>query len=103
MSFDATPTNMTAILVVCLALSGIIMLLRKRYDSNLPLLFYFAAMVFTHMFERPVNPYIMYGGLAFALLLRFEFMGGVVMRVVSLFAVDGLLTVVCAMMSDVLV
>ncbi len=102
MDFNATPTNMTAILVVCLALVAIVFLLRKRYDSNLPLLFYFFAIIFTRLFDRPVNPFILYGGLAFAMILRFEFMGGVVMRIVSFFAVAGLFTVVWAMMADVL-
>ena len=32
-------TNLTALLVVCLAVLTVIFLLRKRYDSNLPLLF----------------------------------------------------------------
>ena len=58
------------------AVVAMIMLLRKRYDSNLPLLFYVVAIVFSRLFDRPVNPFVMYGGLAFALLLRFEFMGG---------------------------
>jgi hypothetical protein len=102
MSFNATPTNMTAILVVCLALAAIFMLLRKRYDTNLPLLFYFVAIVFTRLFDRPVNDFVLYGGLAFALLLRFEFMGGVVMKIISFFAVAGLFSVVWSMMSDVL-
>src|SRR5258708_35158699 len=74
MVFDATPTNMTEILVVALAVVALIMLMRKRYDSNLPLLFYFFAVLFTNAFDRPVNPFVMYGSLAFALLLRFEFM-----------------------------
>jgi len=102
MSFNASPTNMTAILVIVLALVAIVMLLRKRYDSNLPLLFYFVAVVFTRLFDRPVSPFIMYGGLAFALLLRFEFMGGLIMKIVNFCAVLGLFTVVWAMMTDVL-
>jgi hypothetical protein len=102
MNFNATPTNMTAILVVCLAVVAIFMLLRSRYDTNLPLIFYFAAMLFTHLFDRPVSPYIMYGGLAFALLLRFEFMGGMVMKIVNFFAMAGLFVMVWAMMADVL-
>jgi hypothetical protein len=102
MSFNATPTNMTAILVVCVALVAIVFLLRKRYDSNLPLLFYFVAIMFTRLFDRPVNPFIMYGGLAFALVLRFEFMGGVVMKIVNFLAVIGMFTVVCSLMADVL-
>jgi hypothetical protein len=100
--FNATPTNMTALLVIALALAAIVVLLRKRYDSNLPLLFYFIAVVFTRLFDRPVSPFILYGGLAFALLLRFEFMGGIVMKIVNFGAVAGLFTMVWAMMSDVL-
>jgi hypothetical protein len=100
--FNATPTNMTEILVVCLALVAIVMLLRSRYDSNLPLVFYFAAMLFTNLFDRRVNPFILYGGLAFALLLRFEFMGGVVMKIICYCATAGLFVMVWAMMSDVL-
>jgi hypothetical protein len=49
-------------------------LMRKKYDSNLPLLFYFIALVFTNMTDRNVNPYLMMVGLGFALVLRFEFM-----------------------------
>ena len=50
-------------------------LLRKKFDSNLPLLFYFVALVFTNMSSLSVNPYLMITGLALALVLRFEFMG----------------------------
>jgi hypothetical protein len=102
MIFDATPTNMTEILVVVLAVVGIIMLMRKRYDSNLPLLFYFFALLFTNLFDRPVNPYLMYGSLAFALLLRFEFMNAGFSKFIAFFAATGLCAMVWAMMSDVL-
>jgi hypothetical protein len=50
------------------------LLMKKKYDSNLPLLFYFVALIFTNMTDRSVNPYLMIAGLAFALLLRFEFL-----------------------------
>lgn len=61
-------------LVVALALVAITFLLRKKYDSNMPLLFYFVAMVFTNLTSISVNPYLMIVGLALALVLRFEFM-----------------------------
>jgi hypothetical protein len=51
-----------------------VFLMRKKYDSNLPLLFYFVAVIFTNMSDRSVNPYLMVVGLGLALLLRFEFM-----------------------------
>jgi hypothetical protein len=72
--FDANSLNVSTLLVVSLAVVAMALLLRKRYDSNLPLLFYFVALIFTNMSDRAVNPYLMVVGLAFALLLRFEFM-----------------------------
>jgi len=74
MDFDSTPLNMTTLLVVSLALVSLFLIFRKRYDSNLPLLFYFVAVLFTNVTDREVNPYLLYTGLAFALLLRFEFL-----------------------------
>jgi hypothetical protein len=102
MYFNASPTNMTELLVVCLAVVAIFMLVRKRYDSNLPLLFYFLAVVFTNAFDRPVNPAILYGGLAFCLLLRFEFMGSGISKLVAFLANAGLVVMIWVMMSDVL-
>lgn len=74
MDFEATSLNISTLLVVSLAIVAMVLLMRKRYDSNLPLLFYFVALIFTNVTERSVNPYLMVVGLAFALLLRFEFM-----------------------------
>src|SRR5690349_18878922 len=102
MAFEATPTNFTEILVCVLAVVAIIMLLRKRYDSNVPLLFYFIAVLFTNWADRPVNPIVLYGSLAFALLLRFEFMNNTFTKVVAFFAGTGLCAVIWAMMSDVI-
>jgi hypothetical protein len=72
--FDANSSNITTLLVAALAVVAMVLLLKKKYDSNLPLLFYFVALIFTNMSDRTVNPYLMVVGLAFALLLRFEFM-----------------------------
>ena len=102
MYFNPTPANMTELLVVCIAVVAVLMLLRKRYDSNLPLLFYFLAVVFTNAADRPVNPAIMYGGLAFCLLLRFEFMGTGFSKLVAFLANAGLVLMIWVMMSDVL-
>ena len=103
MSFNATPTNMTELLVVSLAVGALIMLLKKRYDSNLPLLFYFLAVVFTNAVDRQVNPAILYGGLAFSLVLRFEFMGSGISKLVAFLANAGLVLMIWVMMTDVLV
>jgi len=75
MYFDATPINMTIILVVALAIIAIVLLLRGRYNSNLPLLYYSAALAVNSLADRGLSPYLLYSGIAFALILRFEFMG----------------------------
>ena len=75
MYFDATPMNMTIMLVVALAIIAIFLLSRGRYDSNLPLLYYSAALALTLMSDRGLPLMLLYSGIAFALVLRFEFMG----------------------------
>src|SRR3954469_9330758 len=75
MYFDATPMNMTILLVVALAIIAIILLSRGRYDSNLPLLYYSAALSLSVMTDRGLPLVMLYTGIAFALILRFEFMG----------------------------
>ena len=88
--------------MVCLAVVSVVMLLKKRYDSNLPLLFYSLAVLFTNGADRPVQPVILYGGLAFCLLLRFEFMGSGFSKFVAFLANAGLVAMIWVMMSDVL-
>jgi hypothetical protein len=72
--FDSSSVNITELLVAALAIVAMALLMKKKYDSNLPLMFYFVALLFTNMSDRSVNPYLMVVGLGFALLLRFEFM-----------------------------
>jgi hypothetical protein len=75
MYFDATPMNMTIMLVVALAIIAIFLLSRGRYDSNVPLLYYSAALALSVMTDRGLPLILLYSGIAFALVLRFEFMG----------------------------
>jgi hypothetical protein len=75
MYFDTTPLNITTMLVVALAVVALVLLLRGRYDSNVPLLFYAVTVGLISVTDRSLNTYLLYSGLAFALVLRFEFMG----------------------------
>ena len=75
MDFQATPLNITTLLVVALAVVALTYLFRGRYDSNVPLLFYSATLLLTTLSDRSVNVYLLYSGIALALILRFEFMG----------------------------
>jgi hypothetical protein len=101
MYFDATPGNVTALLVVSLALVTIIFLMQKRYDSNLPLLFYFISLSFQNMADRQLNPYLMYSGLLLALTLRFEFMGQSFTKFIAFCTTMALLAIVWIMLADI--
>jgi hypothetical protein len=94
-------TNLTELLVACLAVVAAVLVLRKRYDSNLPLLFYFTVILFSNMSERELNPYLLYSGVILAMLLRFEFMGGSFAKVVAMFSTVALGVIIWTMMSDV--
>jgi hypothetical protein len=98
---DGTPLNLTTLIVVALALVGIIMLVRKRYDSNLPLFFYFVVLVFTNSTDRELNPLLLYIGLIFALLLRFEFMNNSFSKVVAFIATGSMSLIVFIFLSEV--
>jgi len=103
MGFNPTPTNMVAALVSTLAVVGIFSLISKKYDSNIPLLFYAFAVTFTNMFNRPVHPWILYGSLMFAMLLRFEFMGSSFTKFIAFMATCGLGVMIWALMSEAIV
>ena len=100
MYFRATPTNMVAVLVAALAFVAIAKVMGKRYDSNIPLLFYIFAVPFTTMFDRPIHPGLLYGGLALVLLLRFEFMGSGFSKFIAFLANAGLCAMIWALLSE---
>jgi hypothetical protein len=103
MEFNASSTNITEILVVALAVLGAIFLMRKRYDSNLPLLAYAGVIVFTNAAEgRSLNPFLLYTGLGLALTVRFEFMGAGFAKFVGYLASASLCVITWVMMSDVM-
>lgn len=74
MDFQPTPTNVTSLLVISLGIIAVIVLSRRRFDSNLPLLFYLVVVAFGGWTDRQVNEMLYGAGLVLALLLRFEFM-----------------------------
>ena len=102
MEFNPTATNVTEVLVMSLAIIAAVLLMKKRYDSNMPLLFYFFVILFSNLSDRALNPYLLYSGLALALTLRFEFMGNAFVKVVAYFTAGALCLIIWSMMSDVM-
>lgn len=98
---DGTPLNLTTLLVAALAIIAVLLLLRKKYESNLPLFFYFVAVIFSNVTDRDVNPYLLYTGLIFALLLRFEFMNQGFARVVAFLTTSTLCMIIYVYLSEV--
>lgn len=102
MEFNATSLNVTELLVVALAVVALLMVLRKRYTSNLPLLFYFALIMFNNMTDREVNPYVLYAGLLVAMILRFEYMGGPFVKLIAFMTSASLIVIAYLMVSEVM-
>ncbi len=102
MEFNPTSLNVTEVLVIFLAVVAATFVLRKRYDSNVPLLFYLVLVLFNNMSDRGINPYLLYSGLILALLLRFEFMGGGFAKLVGFLTAASLGAIIWMMMSEVL-
>lgn len=82
MDFRATPTNVVLLMLAALAACAAFALFKRRLESNLPLLFYCAAMAFIAATGREINSALFIGGLAGACMLRFEFMNRWVTNVV---------------------
>ena len=101
MAFRATPTNVTEVLVMCLALLSIMFLMRKRYDSNLPLLFFAAAISFLSATDRMMDPYLFYGSMALAMIVRFEFLNQTFAKFFAFLAGMGLCGVLYVMLTDI--
>jgi hypothetical protein len=101
MDFQATPLNMTTILVIALAVIALIYLFRGRYDSNLPLLFYSATLLLTTLTDRSLNAYLLYSGIALALILRFEFMGKGFAKFINVLAVSAIGLIVLSFLDQV--
>jgi hypothetical protein len=53
-----------------------------RLDRSWPLVVWIATIGFSNAFEGSIDPRLVYGGIICALLLRFEFMGGWIVKVI---------------------
>jgi hypothetical protein len=71
---DASPLNVTTLLIIALGMVAAYFLMKKRLDSNLTLLFYIILLGYATWSDRQVNTFVFGAGLVFALILRFEFM-----------------------------
>ena len=55
-----------------------------RLESNWPLVYYLLMVIYNNTYQNRLNPYILFVAVICALLLRFEFMGVRVVRIIQL-------------------
>lgn len=101
MTFQPTPHNVITLLLAAFALYVLYCLSKRQRDSNLPILFYVLVAAFNHFSDRPVNTYLMAGGLILALLVRFEFMNAGFAKVLLLLQIAGITAIAMSFVSEV--
>lgn len=83
MYYRVTTLDITTALLIAFAAVVIYTRLRGWIESNIPILFYLAMIVYTNALEGRMPPWV-YLGFGFALLLRFEFMTGKLIAAIKL-------------------
>lgn len=82
MYYRATPFDITTACLIAFALLVIYTRFRNWIDSNIPILFYLAMIVYTNALEGRMPPWV-YLGFGFGLLLRFEFLSAGLINVIK--------------------
>lgn len=100
MHFRGTAESMFMMLLVALAIVVLHSLVKRKLESNLPLLFYAAVIVFMSATDRAVDAPLVLCGLAATLTLRFEFMNREVTNVARLVAMAALGGIVFQFVTD---
>ncbi len=80
--FQPTATNITTMLMAAITVWLIYNRQRGRVDSNWPLFYYLALVMYTKAFQDAIHPNMVFLGVVMGLLLRFEFMGGFILNAV---------------------
>jgi hypothetical protein len=87
------PVNVTTFVILGFALWVIFTRIRNRTDNNWPMVFYPVLAIFAVQLPGRVDFNILVTGLAAALLLRFEFVGGFVTHMVRIVDMVSLLAI----------
>lgn len=75
-------TSFLLLTIVLLALTAWVVVSRftRNLESNWPLVYYMVVVAHLKAFEGGLNPYVVYMAVLCGLFLRFEFMGGAVLK-----------------------
>ena len=84
MSFTADVFSVTTLLLVAFALFVIYIRTKNWLDSNIPIIYYVAMVIYVRSIDNPRLPlWVVLVGFALGGLLRFEFMNPVFTRIVK--------------------
>jgi hypothetical protein len=78
------PTAFNVLTVVMMLLTAWVIWARftKSLESSWPLVYYLGIVIYLKAFEGALDPYWVYVGVVSGLFLRFEFMGGLFLKMV---------------------
>ena len=72
--------NVTTGVMVILTVWTVVSRFRFRPDANWPMVYYLFVVIYHQMSPGRLNPWVIYIGVVSALLLRFEFLGGALLK-----------------------
>lgn len=79
---EPTTFNLTTLVLLSLTVWIMVIRARTKLESNWPLFYYVALGAYAARFEETIHPIPVIIAVAMALLLRFEFLGGWVLKVI---------------------
>jgi len=80
MYFRFTLFNSLTLAVIALTIGMIYVRFRYALDATWPLLYYVLLIAYSESFRGSLSPHWLFAGVVGGLLLRFEFMGGIVAK-----------------------
>lgn len=101
MNLRATPANVLALLLAALSMLTAFCLIRRKPDSNVPLLFYSLSVAYAVRTGRPLTARVFAAGLLLALMLRFEFLNRSLTRLALVLEILALGGIALDFVSDV--
>jgi hypothetical protein len=78
-----TPFNVITFIMMVATAGVIWMRYRKTVENNWPLFYYLGIVVYLKAFDGSLEPLAVYVGMVAALFLRFEFLGGFILKSVK--------------------
>lgn len=78
-----TAYNITTLLLLAVTIFIVQLRWRSKLDTNWPLFYYLALVVYIKRFEDVIDPMWVYTAVVSALLLRFEYLAGWALKVVQ--------------------